>query len=216
MSDGVELRRYDGVSVRADSRIREQLAEVYADAFAEPPYRGTVAQAREWAAERLVQHLGYPAFGLATAEREGRVLGFGYGLLGADDQWFTQTVRARASAAVAQGWLGGHGELVELAIRSEARGVGLGGRLHDAVVDHLRHAGARNALLVADIGAAPARALYVSRGWHDVAELTEGSRLMGLRLAGDRSGASPPPVGGAPWGTGSAVRESSRERDLGG
>lgn len=178
----VLLRHRDGDDVRADQGLRDQLAEVYADAFAELPYRATLAKARQWASEGLVRHLGYPAFGLVTAERAGRVLGFGYGLLGAEDQWFTQTVRARVPADVAERWLGGHGELVELAVRAEARGEGVGGRLHDAVVDDLRHAGARTALLVATVGAAPARAMYLGRGWQDIATFAEHTVLMGRRF----------------------------------
>ena len=183
MSTAIAMRRYDGESVRADAALREQLAEVYADAFSGPPYGGTLEQARTWAAERLVVQLGYPAFQLVTAERGGRLIGFGYGVLGGEDQWFTQMIRARLPADVAQTWLGGHGELVELAVRGEARGNGLGGALHDAVVADLRDAGARTALLVADARAEPARALYASRGWQDIAVLASGNMLMGQLLA---------------------------------
>jgi len=183
MSTAIAMRRYDGESVRADAALQKQLAEVYADAFSGPPYHGTLEQAQTWATERLVLQFGYPAFHLVTAERDGRLIGFSYGVLGAEDQWFTQMLRARLPALVAQTWLGAHGELVELAVRSEAHGHGLGGALHDAVVAHLRDVDARTALLVADAGAVPARALYASRGWQDIAVLASGKMLMGIRLA---------------------------------
>lgn len=182
----VELHEYDGDAVRSDAALRVQLAEVYHDAFSEPPYRSTPESALQWAHERLAHQAGYPAFRLVTAQDADAVIGFGYGLLGADDQWFTQTVRARLSPELAQRWLGGHAELVELAVRAQHRGRGWGGRLHDAVVAHLADAGARTALLVVDEAAPPARALYAGRGWLEVAAFSEGSVLMGLRLGGAR------------------------------
>lgn len=178
----VVLRRYDGEAVRADEALRDQIAEVYADAFSAPPYDATPERARQWVADGLLRHTGYPAFGLVTAERGGRVLGFGYGQLGAEDQWFTRTVRSRVPADVAERWLGGHGELVELAVRAETRGEGVGGRLHDAVVHDLAHAGARTGLLAATVGAAPARGLYLARGWQDIARFGEHTVLMGRRF----------------------------------
>lgn len=179
----MRLRHHDGAAVRADAELRARLAAVYADAFGAPPYSGTEAEAREWAEHRLVRHAGYPGFRLTTAEDGDDVLGLAYGQLGEESQWFTQTVRERVPAEVVQVWLGGHGELVELAVLARARGRGLGGRLHDAVVEGLRLAGARTALLVVDTAALPARGLYASRGWRDLAELAPGSILMGTRLS---------------------------------
>lgn len=177
-----ELRHHDGAAVRADAGLRARLAAVYADAFGAPPYNGTQQQARGWADEPLVRHAGHPGFRLTTAEEDGEVLGFTYVVRGEETQWFTQTVRERVPPEVATVWLGGHGELVELAVIGQARGRGLGGRLHDDALEGLRAAGARTALLVVDAEAAPARALYASRGWLDLAELVPGSMLMGLAL----------------------------------
>lgn len=175
-----QLRRYDGHDVRANAQLRVRLGEVFAEAFSEPPYREDREHARRWAEGRLVEHAGAPGFRLVAAVQEDRLLGFAYGLLGGDDQWFTQTVRERVPAEVAQAWLGDHGELVELAVARTARGAGLGRVLHDEAVEGLWAVGARKALLVVDTAAMAARRLYASCGWVDLAEVEPGSMLQGL------------------------------------
>ncbi|WP_156251254.1 GNAT family N-acetyltransferase [Pseudactinotalea terrae] len=188
MSPAVEIRRYDGEAIRADTALRARLGEIFVEAFTEPPHHEDPVRAGQWAEGKLVQHAGYPGFRLVAALQAGRVVGFAYGLLGADDQWFTQTLRQRLPAAVAQGWLGGHGELVELAVTSGARGRGLGRLLHDATVEDLRAVGARTALLVVDAEAHAARALYSASGWVHVAEIAPGSHLLGRRFTDPEPG----------------------------
>ncbi|WP_420113180.1 GNAT family N-acetyltransferase [Pseudactinotalea sp.] len=178
----LELRRYDGDAVQRDETLRDRVAEVYAEVFAEPPYAEPPERGRDWAHGPLVRHAMLPAFELVCAEREGVLLGFAYGVLGSEDSWFAGYIRDHAPREVSDRWLGGHGELAELAVRPQARGLGFGGALHDAVAVHLTEAGADRAILVTQIAAAPARALYAGRGWHDLAELAPGSMLMGRSL----------------------------------
>lgn len=175
----IQIRGYGGAVVQRDEALRDRVAEVYAEVFAEPPYDEPAERGRDWAHGPLVRHAALPAFQLVTAEREGRLLGFAYGVIGSEDSWFAGYIRDHAPREVSQRWLGGHGELAELAVRPSARGHGLGGRLHDAVIDHLVEAGVARAILVTQVAAAPARALYASRGWSDLAELAPGSMLMG-------------------------------------
>ncbi|MFT5223517.1 MAG: mycothiol synthase [Glaciecola sp.] len=64
------------------------------------------------------------------------------------------------------------GEVYNLAVAAQARGLGLGSALLDLGLEHLRDVGARRVLLWVDQDNAAARALYTSRGftdrWHDV------------------------------------------------
>lgn len=183
MSDAVELRRYTGAEVAADRALRVVLAGVYAEVFAEPPYEDPPERATEWADGALVRHAALPGFVLVAAVSAGDVLGFGYGSIDAEDSWFASYVREHAPGAVWQTWLGGHGALAELAVLARARGRGIGGRLHDAVVEHLRSAGATRLILLTQAAAVDARALYARRGWVDLAELSPGNRLMGLEVS---------------------------------
>lgn len=177
-----ELRRHDGESVRTDAALRDRVADVYGRVFGEAPYDEPPERGRDWAHGALVRHASLPAFELVCAEREGRLLGFAYGVVGSDDSWFAGYIREHAPREVSEAWLGGQGELAELAVLPEAQRQGLGGALHDAVVQNLERAGAHRAILVTQSAATPARALYAARGWHDLAELAPGSVLMGLRF----------------------------------
>lgn len=186
--------------------LRAALAAVYLDAFSEPPYETDAEKAHGWAEGALRTHAICPGFALVTVQRHSRgtphhddrrhrsgqghdepgdVLGFAYGVLGADDQWFTRTLRSVLTAAQAQRWLGRHGELVELALLRSARGLGLGGQLHDAVLARLRQQGASTAILTTDKRTPAAQGLYTSRGWSTVATLGPAQLFMALDL-GDR------------------------------
>lgn len=177
----VRLHRH-GPEVATDRSLRQSLLQVYVGAFGAPVYPADHGRAHRWAHERLPEHAVIPGFALFTASAGGQVLGFGYGYLGAPGQWFDTAVRQLVAPQVADAWLGGHGELVELAVLPRARGAGVGGRLHDAVLDHLAGTGATKALLVVDRRAVPARRLYASRGWAEIADLGSQSTLMATAL----------------------------------
>lgn len=188
MSTAVELRRYDGAVVAADAVLRSRLGQIYADAFGRPPHEHPGGDGGAWAEDTLLRHAGYPGFGLITAVRR-QEIGFGYGYISSDDQWFTQTIRPMVPKQVAVNWLGQRGrrgELVELAVLGPAQGQGIGGAIHDAVLDGLRAAGADRALLVTHRDAVAARSLYQRRGWQVLAGLEPASLLMGIRLPCDR------------------------------
>jgi ribosomal protein S18 acetylase RimI-like enzyme len=179
---GVVLRRCDGDRVRSDHALRERIAAVYTTVFGEPPYEEPPDRGPRWAHGPLVRHAALPGFELVCAERAGALLGFAYGVIGRDDSWFAGYIRERAPREVAESWLGGHGELAELAVDPQERGRGVGGALHDAVVKHLEQLGTGRVILVTQRAATAARALYAARGWRDLAELAPGSVLMGLRF----------------------------------
>ena len=176
------IRRYPGATVHGSEELRDRVAQVYAAVFGEPPYGEPPERGHDWAHGPLVRHSTLAGFELVCAEQDGRLVGFGYGALGREDSWFDGYIRDHAPREVWQRWLAGHGELAELAVLPGARGRGLGGVLHDAVLEHLAGAGADRAILVTQRAATAARALYAARGWRDLAELAPGSMLMGVDL----------------------------------
>lgn len=188
MSDSVVLRRCEGGEVQIDHALRERIAAVYTNVFGESPYEEPPDRGPRWAHGPLVRHAALPGFELVYAERAGAVLGFAYGVIGRDDSWFAGYIRERAPRPIAEQWLGGHGELAELAVDPQERRTGVGGALHDAVIDHLEQVGAARVILVTQRAATPARALYAARGWQDLAELAPGSVLMGLRFSNGDAG----------------------------
>lgn len=96
----------------------------------------------------------------------GRPVGFTYGYTGRRGQWWTEQVARHMDEATARKWLGGHFELVELHVHPAYQGRGIGGQLHDRLLQGLPH---RRALLSTRQGPTVALALYRSRGWQVVA-----------------------------------------------
>ena len=100
-------------------------------------------------------------FRIATVRHEGRVVGFAWGYTGERGQWWSDRV-ASTLPDEARSWVGGHFELVELAVLPEFRGRGLGRALLRAVTD-VPHE--RLLLQTSEAADDPARRLYASEGW---------------------------------------------------
>src|SRR4051812_42491782 len=75
--------------------------------------------------EQLPTHRGRDGFRLVGAVQDGRLLGFVYGYTGQRGQFWTEHVAAHAPVELVGTWLGGHLEVVELAVLPEARGTGI-------------------------------------------------------------------------------------------
>lgn len=157
----------------AASPFRDRVLELWPTAF------GPMADEDDWRTRFWEQHRGRADFRLVTAETGGRLVGFGWGYTGERGQWWSDTVH-EALREAGDAWIGGHFEFVELAVRPEHRGSGIGGALHDALLDGLDH---ERALLQTD--AAPDSAghrLYLARGWHVIGSLPGGKVVMGKHL----------------------------------
>jgi ribosomal protein S18 acetylase RimI-like enzyme len=103
---------------------------------------------------------------LAEHDDEGTLAGIAYGYRGAAGQWWHDLVAEAMDEAARARWLApGHFELVELAVRPDLRRRGIGGRLHDALLDGLD---APTAVLSTETDNEPALALYGARGWQVV------------------------------------------------
>lgn len=143
----------------------------YCAAFGAPPWCEAEAESRSFLL-RLMAHSMSPGFRcvVALADRDGRLLGFSYGLATDDppqDPWARAVARA-LGPGFARRHLAGAFQLAELAVSPHARRHGVGGALHDAV---LAAADPPRAWLVTSPLATAALALYRGRGWTVVGDL---------------------------------------------
>ncbi len=110
-------------------RLDEVLA-VYAEAM---DYSSDLAATRRGF---LYAHTHRPGFrAVATLSDDDRLLGFGYGYTSARGQWWHEQVRAGLSPRAYEDWLTDTFEVVELHVRPEAQGHGIGQRQLVALLD---------------------------------------------------------------------------------
>ena len=115
--------------------------------------------------EIVALHLERAGLRFVAEDDAGRLAGIAYGYLGEPGQWWHDIVSDAMTPEERRRWLPrGHFELVELAVRPDLRGQGIGGRLHDAVVEGLDVP----AVLSTEVDNTPAISLYRSRGWETV------------------------------------------------
>jgi ribosomal protein S18 acetylase RimI-like enzyme len=145
---GVEIREVAGRDVLA---LRRELAEIWPDA----------SSAR--IDEIVPRHAERDGFRFLGAFAGTRLVGFVYGFRGETGQWWHDRVAAALGPEGARRWLPpGHFEFTELHVRREYRRRGIGGALHDALLDGVE---APTTVLSTQTDNAPAIALYGGRGW---------------------------------------------------
>ena len=178
-SGDVQIVALDGEQAIA---WRDQLAACYRAAFTAPGYDETDDDVARFAAEQLPAHAGRDGFRLVAAlGDDDAVRGFGYGYTGQRGQWWSDHVAGAVPPEVAQAWVGGHFELVEMATDPACQGRGIGGRVHDRLLAGLSH---ERALLGTYPDERPSVRLYRSRGWQRLATISATSDLWGLHLLG--------------------------------
>lgn len=135
----------------------------------------------DWRATTWQRHLGRPGFRLVVAtEPDDRPVGFAYGYTGNRGEYWPDRVLEVLPAEVTDVWVGGHFELVELAVLEQARGQGVGRRLHDLLLGNLPH---DRAMLSTEDADTPASRLYRSSGWQALGPLGPGVQVMGKLLS---------------------------------
>ena len=169
------------VSSEAALRLLPELVDVYRPAFTAAPYNEDETSVARFRDEQLATHAGREGFRCVVAREGGRVVGFAYGYTGRRGQWWSDHVAERVPPELAERWLDGHFEFVEMAVHPDHQGKGIGGALHDALLDGLPH---DRALLSTWTAEYPARRLYLNRGWQVLEqELWENASLLGLDLS---------------------------------
>ena len=145
---GVELRRLGPADVLSR---RNDISEIWPDA------------SRSRIDEILPRHITRDGFRFLGAFSGKRLVGFVYGYRGRTGQWWHDRVAAALGPNGTERWLGpDHFEFTELHVRGEYRRRGIGGRLHDALLDRVD---ASTAVLSTQTDNEPAIALYSGRGW---------------------------------------------------
>jgi ribosomal protein S18 acetylase RimI-like enzyme len=158
------LARLDEAHLRA---LAGPAASVYGEAMRRSPE--VVVQRREI----IASHTTYPGFLCAAAfdspddadPLDGELVGFGYGYLGADGQWWHDTVAQALGRDGTKRWLRDGFELAELHVLPAHQGAGLGRRL---LSDVLSRTSATRAVLSTPDSESPARLLYRSFGFEDL------------------------------------------------
>jgi ribosomal protein S18 acetylase RimI-like enzyme len=117
---------------------------------------------RNWRDELYDRHCGREGFRLSAALDGDRLAGFAWGYVGHRGQHWSNLVVDALPKEVTAVWVGGQFEFAELAVLPDARGRGLGGRLHDVLLEGITQP---RAMLSTDNHDSPAVRLYARRGW---------------------------------------------------
>jgi broad specificity phosphatase PhoE/GNAT superfamily N-acetyltransferase len=174
-----QLAVLDGPATLAAADV---LTSVYRGAFSAPGYDEPEEAVSRFRHEQLPAHTARPGYRCVTLQVAGALAGFAYGYTGERGQWWTDTVEARVPAALAAEWLGGHFELVEVAVAPEQQGRGFGAALVDGLLLGLPH---DRALLTTYDDDRSAPRLYRRLGWELLAPGALDRRdLWGRRLPG--------------------------------
>jgi broad specificity phosphatase PhoE/ribosomal protein S18 acetylase RimI-like enzyme len=143
--------------------VLDDLVDVYGAAFTPMPYGESAERIRQVATEQLPTHAARDGFRCAVVREDGRIRGFCYGYTGRRGQWWTDQVAANVPASVARSRLGGHLEVVELAVDPTVQHRGYGAALVDLQLEGAEH---DRALLTTWHGDdRPAPRLYRRLGW---------------------------------------------------
>lgn len=178
---------------RADAlQWREGMIDTYREAFRPPPYAKGESVVRQFQStfERHVEREGYRCVAALFAGGA-QIAGFGYGYTSAPGQWWHDQVVAQLDGDTVERWFRDAFEIVELAVRPEMQGQGIGGRLHDQLLAPVPHSKAVLSTLDEETAGLH---LYEKRGWQTIRSafrfngVRELYRIMGLQLAGQRSG----------------------------
>jgi ribosomal protein S18 acetylase RimI-like enzyme len=129
-----------------------------------------------WRADLFDRHAARDGYRLVTAVDGSTLAGFGWGYTGQRGQFWSDLVCNSLPTAITDEWVGGHFELVELAVLPEYRGQGVGRALHDKLLESVT---GRCLLSTTDDPADPAVRLYLSSGWRKLGVLRPGVQVMG-------------------------------------
>lgn len=147
--------------------VHDEIRRTYAQTWGLEPEDG---RAMDFGTDTLPRHASRPWFRCCVARQGdgGPMLGFAYGYAGAPGMWWYDQVAPALDPESRGRWLSSYFEFTELALVPEARGQGVGGRLHDLLL----------------------QGLYQKRGWVTIlapfrfGNRSEPYRIMALDLQG--------------------------------
>jgi ribosomal protein S18 acetylase RimI-like enzyme len=146
-------------------RALDELADVYREAFAGAPH-DEPPEATARFRESLARHAELPAFRATAAWGPGAdLVGFAYGHTSRPGQWWHDRVAAAIAPGLAERWMDEAFVVVNVAVRPRRRREGIGGRLHDLLLESAPH---RTAVVSARHDDTAAQRLYHGRGWREI------------------------------------------------
>ncbi len=145
---------------------------------------GDYSDLATWRSDLFERHAGRDGYRLAVHANGDLVTGFAWGYVGQRGQYWADLVHDALPRGLAETWVGGHFEFVELAVLPGHRRGGLGQALHDRLLDGVHR---RCLLGTSDDPGDPAVRLYARSGWTKLGVLRPGVQVMGL----DRAASSP-------------------------
>jgi ribosomal protein S18 acetylase RimI-like enzyme len=159
--------------------LASELSAIWATVFSAPPYSEPPDAVADFEVGRLRRHAARDGFAIAIArEPGGAAIGFGYGMTGVAESWWSAYLRERVDPAIVDAWVPDAFELTELAVLPEARGTGLGRALLTALLT----ARPESRVVCQTIDEeTPARQLYRSLGFAELARFDR-SVLLGREL----------------------------------
>jgi GNAT superfamily N-acetyltransferase len=146
------------------ARRLDAIADLYDQAYADPPYRGEPLFSRARFLERTGRQRTNPGFTLITADADDVLAGFAFGFTFAAGRWWGGTTTPPPPDALVAA---PKFAVIELVVGKPWRGRGLARRMIDQL---LRDRPEPYAILLAEPDA-PARRIYARWGWQHVADV---------------------------------------------
>jgi GNAT superfamily N-acetyltransferase len=162
---GVDLERHDSA---AAADLVDDIADVYADARAEPPYDTHPRWGRTGFVDRTKQQVTHRDFALVTARTKDSLVGFAFGEPIAEGRWFNGDTTPPAEILAASKFA-----VIELNVRRSCRNRGIG----RALLDHLLADRPEAYAMLSTLPDTEAHRLYLRWGWRKVANTLPDSGL---------------------------------------
>lgn len=155
------MRRIERLSARDANKMRGELTNVYKGAWSDTGFFPVEEELRGFS-ERLQRHTSNPDFRLCVKFSRRTPVGFAYGYTSVPGGWWRQMVAAGLPEEVADRWFEDCFEFAELAVVPGSQRRGIGGALHDALLEELPH---RSSVLSTQRANGRALSFYMRRDW---------------------------------------------------
>ncbi|WP_164669815.1 GNAT family N-acetyltransferase [Virgibacillus doumboii] len=137
-----------------------RIAELYCKTFIGEKF---TPKDLESTVENINKHACYEGFkGIKAIDDIGKLQGFTYGYTSLPHQFYRKKLGVQLTDQQNAKWLKDYFEFVELAVDSSARRMGIGGLLHDKLLDGLDQ---QTSILTTSVDNDPAIKLYMGKGW---------------------------------------------------